>query len=229
MRGLFLYTMDLHEQLKDIKTQLRLSMNGAVSASMREKGLAYKLNFGVELPRIKQIAARYEKSHELAQALWKEDIRECKILAGLLQPLDTFFPEIADIWIEDMRNTEIAELTCMNLFQHLPYAPAKSFRWIADEREYFQICGYLTIARLLMKRGDMDERVENEFLDQATTAFLSGSYQVRTAVTTALRRYMQHCEEHTFRLCRRVEEYKDSPNEPARLLYAFVSSEVGEE
>ena len=43
----------LHQRLKDIKTQLRLSMNGAVSQSMREKGLVYKLNFGVELPRIK--------------------------------------------------------------------------------------------------------------------------------------------------------------------------------
>ena len=38
--------MDIKEQLKDIKTQLRLSMNGAVSQSMREKGLVYKLNFG---------------------------------------------------------------------------------------------------------------------------------------------------------------------------------------
>lgn len=127
-------------------------MNGVVSQSMREKGLDYKLNFGVELPRIKSIAAAYEKSHDLAQALWKENIRECKILAGLLQPIDTFFPEIADIWVEDIRNIEIAELTCMNLFQNLPYAPAKTFQWIADEAEYTQVCGYLTIARLLMKR-----------------------------------------------------------------------------
>ena len=53
--------MDIKEQLKDIKTQLRLSMNGAVSQSMREKGLVYKLNFGVELPRIKMIAESYEQ------------------------------------------------------------------------------------------------------------------------------------------------------------------------
>lgn len=32
--------MDVKEQLKDIKTQLRLSMNGVVSQSMREKGLS---------------------------------------------------------------------------------------------------------------------------------------------------------------------------------------------
>ena len=158
--------MDIKEQLKDIKTQLRLSMNGVVSQSMREKGLNYKLNFGVELPRIKSIAAAYEKNHELAQTLWKEDIRECKILAGLLQPVETFFPEIADIWVENMPNIEIAELTCMNLFQHLPYAPAKSFHWIASEEEYAQICGFLTIARLLMKKGDMAERPAGEFLDQ---------------------------------------------------------------
>ena len=112
--------MDIKEQLKDIKTQFRLAMNGAVSQSMREKGLVYKLNFGVELPRIKAIAAGYEKDHTLAQALWKEDIRECKIMAGLLQPVETFLPEIADIWTEDIRNIELAELTSMNLFQHLP-------------------------------------------------------------------------------------------------------------
>ena len=28
---------------------------------MREKGLDYKLNFGIELPRLKEIAARYVK------------------------------------------------------------------------------------------------------------------------------------------------------------------------
>lgn len=216
----------LHEQLKAIKTQLRLSMNGAVSQSMREKGLVYRLNFGVELPRIKEIAAGYEKNHSLAQALWKEDIRECKILAALLQPAESFLPEIADIWVEDIRNIEIAELTSMNLFQHLPYAPAKSFHWMADEREYVQVCGFLTAARLLMKRGDMNERAANELLDQAVCAFLSGSYHVRNAAMSALRRFMQHSEEHAFAVCRRIESMKDSTNEAEQLLYRLVSDEV---
>ena len=218
--------MDLHEQLKDIKTQLRLSMNGAVSQSMREKGLVYKLNFGVELPRIKGIAAAYEKDHTLAQALWKEDIRECKILAGLLQPVETFLPEIADIWLDTMPTVEIAELTSMNLFQHLPYAPAKAFRWIADERELAQVCGFLTIARLLQKKGDMADRVANEFLDQAVSCFLAGSYAVRNAVSAALRRFLEHSEEHAFRACRCVDGMKDSSSEGERLLYEVVSAVI---
>ena len=219
--------MDIKEQLKEIKTQLRLSMNGAVSQSMREKGLTYKLNFGVELPRIKAIAAGYEKSHDLAQALWKEDIRECKILAGMLQPIDTFYPEIADIWVESIRNTEIAELTCMNLFQHLPYAPAKSFHWIADEREYVQVCGFLTIARLLAKKGDMTERASGELLDQAVCAVHSESHAVRNAAMLSVRKYMQHSDEHAFQVCRLVERMADSSIEAEQMLYNMVRQEVG--
>ncbi|NDV59620.1 DNA alkylation repair protein [Bacteroides sp. 519] len=216
----------MNEQIKNIKAQLRLFMNGVVSQSMREKGLNYKLNFGVELPRIKEIAAGYEKDHQLAQALWKENIRECKILAGLLQPVDTFYPEIADIWAEDIQNIEIAEITSMTLFQHLPYAPAKSFQWIADEREYIQVCGFLTIARLLMKKGDMDERAAGEFLDQTITAILSGSYHVRNAALTAMRRFMEHSEENAFAACRLVEGYADSSSESEQLLYNAVKEVV---
>lgn len=216
----------LHQQLKDIKAQFRLFMNGAVSQNMREKGLVYKLNFGVELPRMKGIAAAYEKNHALAQALWKEEIRESKILAALLQPVDSFLPEIADIWVEDIRHMEIAELTCMNLFQYLPYAPSKSFQWIADEREYIQVCGFLTIARLLMKKGEMSERVENEFLDQAISAFLSGPYRIRNASMTAIRRFMLHSEENAFKVCRRVESMKDSSSEEEQLLYTLIKEEL---
>lgn len=214
------------DQLREIKAQLRLAMNGTASSSMREKGLVYKLNFGVELPRIKQIASQYEKNHDLAQALWKENIRECMILAGLLQPVETFYPEIMDIWIEAMPTVEMAEMTCMHLFQYLPYAPQKSLQLIACEGEYQQICGFLTIARLLTKKGDMTERAENELLDQAVVSFVGGSFAVRKAVLTALKKYMTGNEQHAFVLCRLVEPLKDSADPQAKALADWVTQEV---
>ena len=212
--------------IRDIKTQLRLSMNGVVSQSMREKGFTYKLNFGVELPRIKMIAAKYEKNHDLAQTLWKEDVRESKILAALLQPVDTFYPEIADIWVENMPNMEIAELTCMNLFQYLPYAPAKAMQWIASEREFEQVCGFETAARLLMKKGDMDERASGELLDQAVTAAVSDSMRVRKSAILVIRKYMQHSEAHAFELCRMVESMENSEKEAEMALFEIVKEEA---
>lgn len=188
--------MDTHETIKEIKGQFRLFMNGVVSQSMREKGLDYKLNFGIEVPRIKEIAARYEQNHELAQALWKENIRECKIMAGLLQPIESFYPEIADIWVEDMHYPEIAELTCMNLFQHLPYASEKAFEWMADERTYFQLCGYLVLTRLLMKKALLNERSEAEFLDQAVTTLQGDNVVLQRAAATALKKWALQSREN---------------------------------
>ena len=175
--------MDVRETIKDIKGQFRLFMNGVVSQSMREKGLDYKLNFGIELPRLKEIAARYEKNHEVAQALWKENIRECKILAGMLQPVETFYPEIA-------------ELTCMSLFQYLPYASEKAFEWMADEREYFQLCGFMLMARLLMKGNQLTERSEAEFLDQAMATLQSEGVLPRKAAATALKKFAVQSKEN---------------------------------
>lgn len=183
--------MTTHETIKEIKGQFRLFMNGVVSQSMREKGIDYKLNFGIELPRLKEISLRYEKNHSLAGELWKENIRECKILATLLQPVESFLPEIADIWVEDIRQQEMAELACMNLFQFLPYASTKAFQWIADEREFFQVCGFLTLARLFMRGKYLNERAENEFLDQAAASLTDFEENRRPAQAafTALRTY----------------------------------------
>ncbi|MDE5710355.1 MAG: DNA alkylation repair protein, partial [Bacteroides sp.] len=71
-----------------------------------------------------------------------------------------------------------------------------------------------------------DERVANEFLDQAVAAFLSGSYHVRNAAMTALRRFMQYSEENAFQVCRRVEGMDASVSEAERLLYNLVKEEL---
>lgn len=182
-------TTEIHETIRDIKSKFRLFMNGKVSQSMRDKGMEYKVNFGIEYPRLKEIASGYTPSHDLAQALWKENIRECKIVAGLLQPVDTFFPEIADIWIESMAYPELAEYTVMNLFRRLPYASEAAFRWMADEREYFQLCGFLLMTRLLMGGRELSERSASEFLDQAVANLGSEYPAVGRAAANALAKY----------------------------------------
>lgn len=189
--------MNTTEEIRKIKQELRLSMNGVASAFMRENGLNYKLNFGVELPRLQTIASEFQPNHELAQALWKENIRECKILAGMLQPVESFYPEIAEIWIENMPNTEIAQLTVMNLFQKLPYASEKAFQWIAREEEMFQLCGYLLLARLFMKGNPLNERAENEFLDQAGAAIRHAEGALKKTISNALIKYEEICPQRS--------------------------------
>ncbi len=202
-------------------------MNGMVSQSMREKGMEYKLNFGIEYPRIKEIAAGYEPDHELAQALWKENIRECKILAGLLQPADTFYQEIADIWIEGMDYPELAEYTVMNLFQRLPYASEVVFRWMADEREMFQLCGFLLMARLLMKGEKLNERAEAEFLDQACTAVEGDCGPVQKAASVALRKYAHQSRDNKRTVSKQLGIWAKSEKPAVRALAEDIKADLG--
>lgn len=65
--------MDNNEKLKAIKRSFRLFMNGVTSQSMREKGLDYKINWGISQPDLRRIASSYDKDMELADMLGGED------------------------------------------------------------------------------------------------------------------------------------------------------------
>ena len=180
----------MHETVRQIKAQLRLFMNGVLSQSLREKWIKYRLFFGVELPRLKEIAAGYEQNHDLAQALWKEDIRECKILAAYLQPAESFDAELADFWMESIGNTELADYVCMALFRRLPYASQKAFQWMASENRMEAYTGFRLMSHLFTLYGtEMNERSRNEFLDQAQAVLQSDDLLIKQAAQSALERY----------------------------------------
>lgn len=166
----------------DIKKELRAAMNGILSAKMREVGMPYKLIFGVELPRLQSIAQEFEPNHQLAQQLWNENIRECKILATMLMPIENFYPEVADIWMEETPHAEIAQIAVMQLFARLPYAAERAFQWIATDNEMAQLYGYLIIARLLGRGEQLNERSLEELRDQIGAVTETASLPLRKAI-----------------------------------------------
>lgn len=154
-------------------------MNGVASHSMREKGLTYKVNFGVELPRLQAYAAELRatllQGHEaelytLALRLWSEPIRECRLLAGMLMPALEMDEPTAEMWVEQMQFSEEAECTVMHLFQHLPQASTLAFRWVAREEPMYRLCGWLLFSRLFMQGMEPSQRDADEFLDQVAAA-----------------------------------------------------------
>ena len=183
--------MDIREQVKEIKLSFRQMMDGAVAKSMRDKGLTYKLNWGATLPRLREKADAYGKNYDLAIALWKEDVRECKILATMIMPPDQVLPEVIDIWMEQIPSQEIAEQAVFNLFQYLPYAPEKAYTWMASDKVLYQFCGFHILARLFMDKREPNERGINEFLDQALAALQGDNIGVKKAAMAAVRRFSE--------------------------------------
>lgn len=181
--------MDINQQVKEIKQSFRLMMDGMVASSMRQKGLDYKLNWGATLPRLKQKADEIGQNYDLAIALWKENVRECKILATMLMPANEILPEVVDIWMEQIDSQEIAEQASYNLFQYLPFAPEKAYTWMASEKEFYQLCGFHILTRLFMNGQEPNERGINEFIDQALSALQGDSMMVKKAAMNAVMRF----------------------------------------
>ena len=129
--------------------------------------------------------------YELSIALWKENVRECKILATMLMPADEILPEVVDIWQEQIPSQEIAEQLAFNLYQHLPFAAEKAYQWIASDKEYDQLCGFHILSRLFMNGQEPNERGINEYIDQLLSA-LQGPF---TSVRKAAYQSAQHFAE----------------------------------
>lgn len=158
------------DQVKEIKQQFHLYMDGVASSSMREKGVEYKINWGLKINDLKTIASKYEKQRELAVELWKSNSRECKILAVMLMPVEEFTADFAQLWMEQTPTTEIAQYLAFYLVQHTADAADLAFQWIASKDSIYQECGYNTLSGLFTQGKQPTARDMQELIDQAIAA-----------------------------------------------------------
>ena len=182
-------TEETNNKVKEIKRSFRLMMNGVASQSMRQKGAEYQVNWGIGLVELRNMAAEYGKNYDLAIALWKENIRECKILATMIMPAEEMLTEVADIWMEQTPTQEIAEIAAFQLYQYLEDAPVLAFKWLASGKTLYEICGFQVLARLFMQGLEPDERGINELMDQALAALQSEHAGVRHAAMICIQRF----------------------------------------
>ena len=182
---------EINNTVKKIKSGFRLQMNGVASSSMREKGIGGYLNWGIQLPALRKIAEEYGKDYDLAVALWKENVRECKILATIIMPAERMDGGMLSLWMEQTENQEIAEYAAFNLYQYTSEASIYGYLWIASGNELAQICGYNLLACLFRKGSLPSDRDINEFIDQAIAAVQDSSATVRHAAMNSLNTFAE--------------------------------------
>ncbi len=199
--------IDIQDTLKQIKRSFHTRMNGVASQSMRQKGLDYKVNWGVALPHLREMAAEYQPSYSLAVELWKENIRECKILATMLMPPAEMSEQLVELWIEQTKSQEIAEMAVFNLYQHLDYAPQMAFRWIASDDSIRQLSGYQLLACLFGKGLIPDTRGVNEYIDQVKVTLEGTDTAVSHAAMNSVNRFCQLGPEYEQIASKALSEY----------------------
>lgn len=220
----------IRSAIKDIRTRLRLSMNGVVSASMREKGAVYALNFGVSMPELKKIAVNYPQDPDLAEALWREDVRELKILAAMLQPASSFSKEQAWRWASALTHPDLIEFCSTILFQHLPYAGELAAEWVAHPGELMQLQGFHLFARICRHGQLLSPQEAGTLIREARKVMDNDDlWRTQQAVRLAFKYYGRQSDAHATAILSALSDYANSGSPAKQELYEELKYEADSE
>lgn len=139
----------------EIKKELRASMNGILSARMREAGMPFRLIFGVELPRLQGIANDFPQDAGLAEQLWEQDIRETRLLAIMLMPPESFTPETANRWADTFLTAEEAQVMALMLLPKTSRAKDVCISWLEEGKPLPSISACLCLRHLLVRGTEL--------------------------------------------------------------------------
>lgn len=110
--------------------RLKIEKNGAVTDAMRDRGANYNLNYGVSATTIKAVAGPYAPDHELAQALWQQDVRELKIAAIYIDNPELITSDQMNLWSATFAESdELASHSSMQLFALAPCGVEVAMTW----------------------------------------------------------------------------------------------------
>jgi hypothetical protein len=160
--------------------------------------------------------------------MWKEDVRELKILATMLCPPDRFSKEDARRWVRGTAGQEIREQACKNLFQELPCAAELVEEWTGSRHEYIRATGYWLFARLCITRSGAAERMEIKALPERAVADLeSESLLMCRSALHVLKFFGRISPANAENMMKRIAGFEHSGNPRKKEIFDLLSFEFG--
>jgi 3-methyladenine DNA glycosylase AlkD len=148
--------------VSEVIEQLRQSADASRLEGMSRYGIDVSSAFGVTMPEIRKLAKAIKKDHALALELWETGIRECQILASLVDDRKQVSKQQMDNWVSDFNSWEVCDQVCGNLFVRTPYAIEKALEYSLSEKEFIKRAGFVLMAEMQVH----NKKVSNEELLQ---------------------------------------------------------------
>lgn len=115
--------------IQEIKKEFYAYRNGELAGTLRNAGWPHSVIFGLNVPQLAAIAARQERSRELALQLWADrNVRESRLLAPYIFPLDMTSDDIEEIG-NDVLTREEADMLAFRWLRYLPDASLLMKKW----------------------------------------------------------------------------------------------------
>jgi 3-methyladenine DNA glycosylase AlkD len=125
-----------------VKRRLYAMRNGIVADSLRKGGCPHRLIFGVNLPQLAEIAAKFGPNTEVAEALRADrDLRESALLAPMLYPVGQLTIEEARKWVAEAMWSEDVDILCFKLLKKAAFARQLAGELVAADASLMRYAG----------------------------------------------------------------------------------------
>lgn len=179
----FIENQRIEKEVEWVKNQVRLHMNGATTSQMEQRGIHYRVNYGVAVPHLKQLAGRIPVSYELAERLWFLEIRETMLLAAMFVPAEAMTMVRCNEWAAKIDNKDLVERSAMFLWGRVDKLEQLLPDWLNGQNLYLRAAALYTIGRQerQLKAGQYTTERIVEVMEGSNDALVlsAGSFALR--------------------------------------------------
>lgn len=211
----------IENEIKAIKQEIHLSMNGICSDNMSDLGLNYKINFGVSWIRLQNIAKNHTKNYEIAERLWFMPIRETKLIATILCPPAEINDKRLNEWTKEIINPELAEIISLSLLSKNITLTPYIINLLQDKNYCLRLTALHTLARTIKTLSVEDIKKIITFLP--TDIINISTYRATEAL---LLNTIFQTKEVDFEIKKWITQIKNSPTQHSHLLYNIINEEL---
>ncbi len=159
----------------------------AAVAGKARYGIDVANAFGLPMPFIRGLAKEIGRDQELALALWRTGIPECRLLAPMIAVPAEFDDSVLETWVGELTSWDVCDGFCASLVTKLPNAWGKALAWSKREEEFVRRAGFATMAWLAVYAKDAADKDFQPFLKRIERAADDPRRVVKKAVNWALR------------------------------------------
>lgn len=216
-----------HELLTSVRVQLKRGMDGEVAKSMRDKGVDYGINFGVNLLRLREIGQSLPQCEELFNIMWPKRVREMKLLSLYTLPDEYVTVERCLVLVEECPTVEVSEQLVTLVLMRRPKVAEKVAKKLWKDSDKYPSAQVQLIPYIILARMAMGEKISIGILTRALAHaydYLRADEPHETVVTYILRAFSRVAERHP--KCRKdigsmaKKIVKKTENRPQSLAYA---------
>lgn len=149
--------------MQKVKRRFFAMRNGDLAQQMKERGASYRINFGLNLPQVSEIARDFlpggvenqglEQGFDMAgfARRLRDNVstRESMLIAPMLFPVDELTMAEAVEWGRNVSSPEVADVLCLKLLRHWSGAEDLAWKLLSDNLPLARYCAMRLVLNLL--------------------------------------------------------------------------------